>query len=376
MRPAWLVLADGSIFEGRSVGAEGQAVGEIVFQTGLTGYQEVITDPSYAGQIVTFTYPHIGNVGVNPEDMESAKLFLHGLIMCDYCLQPSSWRSRQPLHRYLKQQGIVAIEGVDTRAVTRRIRDHGAMPAVISSHARDPRSLISVAKAAAGMEGQELVSDVTCLRPYTWNAGSWEKSEGEISSEQNYKRPCVVVVDFGVKHNILRCLVDCGARVEVVPASTSAAEIMAFAPNGVLLSNGPGDPAAVEYAIETIRALLGKVPMFGICLGHQLLSLALGARTYKLSFGHHGANQPVQDLRTGRIEITSQNHGFAVDPKTLPANAQVTHKNLSDDTVEGFVVSSQNIFAVQYHPEASPGPHDAFGLFEDFLTACRGNQNA
>lgn len=371
MRPAWLVLADGSIYEGRSVGADGETSGEIVFHTGLSGYQEIITDPSYCGQIVTFTCPHIGNVGVNPDDIESARPHVRGLVMRDYCPTPSNWRSAQPLHRYLRQHNIVAIEGVDTRAVTRRIRVHGAMPGIISTEARDPRALIARAEALPSMEGQELVSEVTCQAPYEWKATSWKPESACASGDtQQSGATKIVVFDFGVKTNILRCLRDTGVQVEVVPATTSAQAAMARQPSGVLFSNGPGDPAAVEGVVETIQGLLGKTPLFGICLGHQLMARALGAKTFKLPFGHHGANQPVQELSTGRVDITSQNHGFAVDPESFPDSVEVTHRNLNDGTVEGFRSRDLPVFAVQYHPEASPGPHDACSLFDEFLELC------
>lgn len=369
--PAWLVLADGTIFEGASVGADGEAVGEVVFFTGLTGYQEVITDPSYCGQIVTFTYPHIGNVGVNPVDIESHALNVQGLVMCDYCPQPSNWRSTQPLHHALRQQGVVAIEGVDTRALTRRLRDHGAMPGLISTCATDPRTLVERARDLPGMAGQELVSRVTCQAPYAWDARRWQVAGDAAPAASGLPAMKIVVYDFGVKQNILRCLCDEGAAVEVVPAATPAADVLARKPDGVLLSNGPGDPAAVGYAVDALHALIGRVPLFGICLGHQLLARALGGDTFKLPFGHHGANQPVKDLRTGRVEITSQNHGFAVRAESLPSAAQVTHINLNDQTVEGFCLPDRQLFAVQYHPEASPGPHDSWGLFGEFLQWCR-----
>ena len=311
---------------------------------------------------------------------------VNGLVMRDYCPTPSNWRSAEPLHRYLKKHDIVAIEGIDTRAVTRRIRNHGAMPGIISTTERDPHQLVEQAKALPSMEGQELVSEVTCKARYEWNEGSWAPSESSVvtrgawsvnrevnqrGTSHEARATKIVVIDFGVKTNILRCLVDTGATVEVMPATTTAEEILAAKPNGVLFSNGPGDPAAVEYAITTIHDLIGKVPLFGICLGHQLMARAIGAKTFKLPFGHHGANQPVRDVQSGCIDITSQNHGFAVDPDTLPESVEVTHINLNDGTVEGFRSKTDPVFAVQYHPEASPGPHDACNLFDEFLMLCR-----
>ncbi len=378
MHAAWLVLSSGHIFEGRSIGADGETVGEIVFHTGLSGYQEIITDPSYSGQIVTFTCPHIGNVGVNPDDMESTRPFVQGLIMRDYCPAPSNWRATQPLHRYCKQHHIIALDGIDTRSVTRLLREHGALQAVISTTARDPQKLVARARELPSMLGQELVSGVTCAAAYVWSDGlSTTRDEGRpfatltrTKDATATHKPHIVVYDFGAKHNIMRCLVEAGATVEVVPATTSAREVLARKPAGVLLSNGPGDPAAVDYAIANIRKLIGKVPLFGICLGHQLLALALGARTYKLPFGHHGANQPVRNEQTGRVEITSQNHGFAVDATTLPASAKITHINLNDHTLEGFCVKNDALMAIQYHPESSPGPHDSGYLFGEFLKNC------
>ncbi|MBI2343514.1 MAG: glutamine-hydrolyzing carbamoyl-phosphate synthase small subunit [Deltaproteobacteria bacterium] len=401
MKPAWLVLADGTIFSGLSIGADGEVAGEVVFQTGMSGYQEVITDPSYSGQIVVFTAAHIGNVGVNPADMESRRPWVRGLVMRDYCSMPSNWRATQPLHRYLKQHGIVAIEGVDTRTVTRTIRRAGAMPAMLTTHAVDPGTVIARAAALPGMSGQELVRDVTRRTPTAWTEGPWN----HVTTIGGAHVPCgsasgyflvhplrgspdsvvaipppaplcgwavrIAVLDFGVKENILRELVARGCQVTVWPATTPAKAILATDPDGCLFSNGPGDPAAVDYAIATVRALLPRRPALGICLGHQLMALAVGGRTYKLPFGHHGANQPVKTVATGRVAITSQNHGFAVDPDSLPAGLTVTHVNLNDGTVEGFCATDAPHFAVQYHPEASPGPHDSAGIFDQFVAACQ-----
>lgn len=375
MKPSWLVLANGSIFHGVSVGAEGEAAGEVVFHTGMSGYQEVLTDPSYCGQIITFTSPHIGNVGVNREDVESNRLRVQGLVMRDYCPTPSNYRATQPLHRYLKQHGIVAIEGVDTRTVTRSLRDHGSMPGIISTVTHDPQELVARAAALPSMDGQELVSTVTCPKPYGWTEhDTWCSPPPSRAGAGGGCR--ILVFDFGVKYNILRSLVSCGAQVEVIPATTPATDVLAKKPDGVMLSNGPGDPAAVGYVIDTLRALLGRVPIFGICLGHQLLAHAYDARTFKLPFGHHGANQPVKILRSGRVEITSQNHGFAVDPDSLPAHVAVTHLNLNDHTVEGFRSTKDPVMAVQYHPEASPGPHDAAVLFREFMEMCGDSAHA
>lgn len=377
MSRAWLVLADGTSFEGRSCGAEGEASGELVFNTSLTGYQEILTDPSYRGQIVTMTATHIGNVGVNAEDVESARPQISGLVVRDYCPLPCNWRSRMPLHHYLQQHHIVAIEGVDTRAVTRHIRAAGAMPALLSSHDAELATLRARAAALPGMAGQELVTQVTCRQPYVWTEGrgAWG---GACQSEptphrSGAVRPHLLVYDFGVKRNILRSLVDHGARVTVVPATTPAREVLAQRPDGILLSNGPGDPSVVDTVIPEIQALIGRVPIFGICMGHQLLARAVGARTFKLKFGHRGGNQPVSECATGQVQMTSQNHGFAVDAGSLPTTAEITHINLNDGTLEGFRCPEQRYMAVQFHPEANPGPHDADGLFAEFLHMCTRN---
>jgi len=359
---ALLCLADGTCFEEVACGARGVAVGEIVFTTGMTGYEEVLTDPSYAGQIVTMTAPHIGNTGINPEDTESVVGVpqVAGFIVLDVSPLSSNYRATETLDVYLARHGIVAISGIDTRALTRHLRDHGAQNGAIG--AADPPLLQRKAREAPSMAGQDLVTGVTPKEPYvfTESSGAWGTKPAK-SPERH-----VVAIDLGLKRNILRCLVDSGCRLTVVPAHMKAEEILSLRPDGVFVSNGPGDPAAVTYAIDTVRALLGKTPLFGICLGHQLLALALGGTTYKLKFGHRGINQPVLDRTTGRIEITTQNHGFAVDVTSLEGRAQTTHVHLNDKTSEGLAVPELNAFSVQYHPEAAAGPHDALYLFERF----------
>jgi carbamoyl-phosphate synthase small subunit len=366
-RDAYLVLADGTIYRGRAFGAIGESLGEVVFNTAMTGYQEVLTDPSYKGQIVCMTYPEIGNVGINSEDAESARVYVDGFVVKEYWPRPSNWRSSMSLGEYLERAGVVGIEGIDTRALVRRIRTYGAQQAIISSHDFDPASLAAKATAAPGLEGHDLVREVTCAEPYEWEWGDWELGHGFRRADgQRRDAPLVVAVDYGIKRNILRRLVATGFRLKVVPAFATAAEILALAPDGIFLSNGPADPAAVPYARTTAAGLLGKKPIFGICLGHQILGLALGGKTYKLGFGHHGANHPVKDLRTNRVEITSQNHGFAVDAESVKGRAELSHLNLNDQTVEGLRGVGVPFFSVQYHPEASPGPHDASYLFARF----------
>jgi carbamoyl-phosphate synthase small subunit len=371
-RAALLALADGTVFRGRAFGAAGEAVGEIVFNTSMTGYQEILTDPSYEGQLVAMTYPQIGNVGVNPEDVESRRPFVRGFVVREYRAEPSSWRATESLGAYLARHGIPGIEGIDTRALVRHLRDAGSQEAVLSSADLDPARLVAKAKASPGLVGRDLVRHVTCAEPYDWTEGPWRLGQGYASAPDvgagGGRAPFVVAYDFGIKWNILRNLVGVGCRVRVVPAYTPAADVLAMRPDGVFLSNGPGDPDAVAGAPEAVAGLLGRVPVFGICLGHQILGLALGGRTYKLKFGHHGGNQPVQDLTTGKVEITAQNHGFAVDVDSLRGRAEVTHLNLNDRTVEGLAVTGQPTFSVQYHPEASPGPHDARYLFRRFVT--------
>ncbi len=371
---AFLALADGTVFEGVSFGASGEATGEIVFNTSITGYQEILTDPSYQGQIVTMTFPEIGNVGINEEDLESHRPFAGGMVVKEYCDHPSSWRSEKSLACYMRQHGIVGIQGLDTRALVRRIREGGAQMGVVSTTDGDHQSLVKKASEAPNLVGRDLVKEVTCSEPYDWNQGNWclETGYGKSKAAKQSKSDeqdgfFVVAYDFGVKFNILRNLVESGCRVRVVPAHTSAAEVLALEPDGVFLSNGPGDPSAVSYAIINVASLVGKVPIFGICLGHQIMSLALGGKTYKLKFGHHGGNQPVMDLQTGKVEITSQNHGFCVDTDSLKGGAEVTHINLNDKTVEGLNHTRESLFSVQYHPESSPGPHDANYLFSRFV---------
>lgn len=366
---AFLALADGTVFEGSTFGAQGEAVGEIVFNTSLTGYQEILTDPSYTGQIVTMTYPEIGNVGVNTEDVESRQPFVEGFVVKEYWERPSNWRAQKSLATYMCEHDIVGIQGIDTRALVRRIRDGGAQQGVISTRDLDAKRLVEKAQAAPSLVGRDLVKEVTCREPYDWSQGYWELESGYRQQGTGHApepRFSVVAYDFGVKFNILRHLVEAGCRVRVVPAHTPAAEVLGLKPDGVFLSNGPGDPDALPYAKENIAALVGKVPLFGICLGHQILGLALGGQTYKLKFGHHGGNQPVMDLATRKVEITAQNHGFCVDVDSLQERAEVTHLNLNDRTVEGLRHTQEPLFSVQYHPESSPGPHDADYLFRRF----------
>ncbi len=367
-REAILALADGRVFRGRGFGAIGETTGEVVFNTAMTGYQEVLTDPSYKGQIVCMTYPEIGNVGINAEDAESARVYVEGFIVKEYWPRPSNWRSEMTLGAYLERAGVVGIEGIDTRALVRHIRTHGAQEAVISSVTLDDAVLVARARASPGLVGRDLVKEVTCAEPYGWELGDWQLGSGyrRLTKEEMRDAPAIVALDYGIKRNILRRLVATGFRVRVMPASSSAADVLASNPDGIFLSNGPADPAALPYASEAVRGLLGKKPIFGICLGHQILGLALGGLTYKLNFGHHGANHPVMDLRTRKVEITSQNHGFAVDADSLAGRAELSHLNLNDKTVEGLRGVAVPFFSVQYHPEASPGPHDAGYLFGRF----------
>ncbi|PZV05087.1 MAG: carbamoyl phosphate synthase small subunit [Leptolyngbya sp.] len=371
-QPALLVLADGSYYPGYSFGALGTTIGEVVFNTGMTGYQEVLTDPSYCGQIVTFTYPELGNTGVNPDDEESARPQVRGAIARNICARPSNWRSTQSLQDYFKQHHVLGIYGIDTRALTRKLRSVGSMNGAISTEVLDPNELLQRIQAAPSMAGLNLVKEVTTATAYEWSEvteAGWEFSPGTQTDDNPLT---VVALDFGVKRNILRRLASYGCRVIVVPSSTSPEEILKYNPDGIFLSNGPGDPAAVTEGVETTKALLSsQKPIFGICMGHQILGLSLGAETFKLKFGHRGLNQPC-GLEQKQVEITSQNHGFAISADSLPdADVEITHLNLNDRTVAGLRHKSLPLFSVQYHPEASPGPHDADYLFEQFVTLMR-----
>ena len=375
---AVLVLADGTTFRGRSIGMAGETVGEVVFNTAMTGYQEILTDPSYAGQIVTLTYPHIGNTGVNDEDVEAVRVHAAGLVIRDLPVRASNFRAQRDLSSYLQQQGVVAIADIDTRQLTRRLREGGAQAGCIvtadSTSALDEKTIeraLRRARSYAGMAGQDLAKVVSVKRPYQWTGGSWrlaraDGTPGFVVREQN--RFHVVAYDYGVKQNILRLMADRGCRISVVPAQTRASDVFNLKPDGVFLANGPGDPEPCEYAVEATREFIAcKVPTFGICLGHQILGLAVGARTLKMKFGHHGANHPVLDLATRKVYITSQNHGFAVDEKTLPTNARITHVSLFDGSLQGFELTDAPAFCFQGHPEASPGPHDICDLFDRFI---------
>ncbi len=365
--PAILALADGSVFRGISIGAEGSSIGEVVFNTAMTGYQEILTDPSYSQQIVTLTYPHIGNTGVNKEDEESDSVWVAGLVIRDLPLASSSFREEQTLTDYLKVHKIVAIADIDTRRLTRILRDKGAQSGcIVAGSAIDEAAAIAKAKSFAGLAGMDLAKEVTVKKPYSWTEGVWELGNGhhEVKDFQFH----VVAYDYGVKRNILRMLVERGCRLTVVPAQTSAADVLALKPDGVFLSNGPGDPGPCDYAIAAIKAILDTdIPVFGICLGHQLLALASGAQTEKMKFGHHGANHPVQDIESKVVMITSQNHGFAVNEKTLPANLKATHRSLFDGSLQGIHRTDKPAFSFQGHPEACPGPHDVAPLFDHFI---------
>ena len=371
---AALVLADGTVFWGQGIGASGSGIGEVCFNTAMTGYQEIMTDPSYAGQIITFTFPHIGNIGANPEDIEGQVTAARGVVLRANITEPSSWRAAQHLDAWLKARNLVGIAGIDTRALTRRIRDVGAPIACL---AHDPAGKLDTAalqaQAAAwpGLEGMDLAAEVSCRQTYAWEETRWALGQGygKLENPEHH----VVAVDYGAKRNILRCLASLGCRVTVVPADTPAKDILRHKPDGIFLSNGPGDPAATgRYAVPVIQDLLATdLPLFGICLGHQILALALGARTTKMHLGHHGANHPVKDLATGRVEITSQNHGFAVEPESLPDSVEVSHISLFDGSNEGLRVKDRPVFSVQYHPEASPGPRDSHYLFERFIDMIR-----
>ncbi len=375
-RPAILALADGTVFRGSSIGAEGISSGEVVFNTALTGYQEILTDPSYARQIVTLTCPHIGNVGVNQQDEESTKIWAAGLVIRDLPLAVSNFRSQGSLDTYLKERNIVAIADIDTRKLTRILREKGAQNGCLMAGEVDVDKAVAAAGAFAGLKGMDLAREVTTDKPYTWNEGSWSLDKG-FAPAGNGSRYRVVAYDFGVKRNILRMLVDRGCELTVVPATTPAADVLARQPDGVFLSNGPGDPEPCDYAIAAITDIVAAgVPTFGICLGHQLLALASGAKTMKMKFGHHGANHPVQHLDDKTVAITSQNHGFAVDETTLPTNLGATHRSLFDGSLQGIHRTDQPAFSFQGHPEASPGPHDAAPLFDHFIALMTQHQKA
>ncbi|MFW6170752.1 MAG: glutamine-hydrolyzing carbamoyl-phosphate synthase small subunit [Planctomycetota bacterium] len=365
---AKLALDDGTVLTGESFGARGEVEGEVVFNTSMTGYQEILTDPSYCGQIVTMTYPQIGNYGVNEEDVESVQPRLSGFIVRASSRVSSNFRSTGLLHDYLVKHGIIGLAGIDTRALVRRIRRFGAMKGVLSSTELDDTTLVEKAKSSPGLVGRDLVREVLPKGSSRWEQGlsPWGRLAGSAKPRQKEREPHVVALDFGMKWNIPRHLYDLGCRVTIVPGTVTAEEVLELAPDGVFLSNGPGDPEPVDYAVRTIGALLGKTPIFGICLGHQLLALAGGGKTFKLKFGHRGANQPVLNLETGRVEITAQNHGFAVEDETLPESLAVTHRNLNDQTIAGLRHRTAAAFSVQYHPEASAGPHDSWYLFEQF----------
>ncbi|MBE2896980.1 glutamine-hydrolyzing carbamoyl-phosphate synthase small subunit [Pasteurellaceae bacterium HPA106] len=365
-KPAILVLADGTVFHGTAIGHLGVSVGEVVFNTAMTGYQEILTDPSYTKQLVTLTYPHIGNTGTNDEDTESNQVYASGLIIRDLPLTHSNFRATQSLSEYLQANKVVAIADIDTRALTRKLRDKGAQAGCIMTCDIDGQKALELAKAFGSMAGKDLAKEVSCAKPYEWTQGQWALGQG-------FKQPLgaqfhVVAYDFGVKHNILRMLAERGCRITVVPAQTPAQTVLAYNPDGIFLSNGPGDPEPCDYAIENIKTLLhSKKPLFGICLGHQLLALAMGGKTRKMTFGHHGANHPVQDLDSQQVFISSQNHGFEVDETSLPENVRITHRSLFDNSVQGLALTTQSAFSFQGHPEASPGPHDLGGLFDKFI---------
>lgn len=371
--PAYLVLEDGTIFQGCSIGAQGSTVGEVVFNTSMTGYQEILTDPSYRKQIVTLTYPHIGNVGVNSEDWESEHVHAAGLVIRDSSMISSSWRSQQTLEDYLTEHNIVAIADIDTRSLTRRLREKGALSGVIVSGQVDPQEYVEQAQSFAGLKGMDLAKEVTTANAYAWNHSTWASealNTATINNVSNGHPFKVVALDYGVKHNILRILQDLGCEIQVVPAQSSYEEVMAYQPEGVFLSNGPGDPEPCDYAINMIKQLVSaRLPTFGICLGHQLFALACGANTMKMKFGHHGANHPVKDIDSGQVMISSQNHGFAVDESSLPETLIATHRSLFDDSLQGIRHHDCPAYSFQGHPEASPGPHDVIELFQPFIAA-------
>jgi len=366
------VLADGSVFRGTAIGAEGSAVGEVVFNTAMTGYQEILTDPSYTEQIVTLTYPHIGNTGTNSEDQESDNVWAKGLIIRDLAMKASNFRKEETLSAYLQRHNVVGIADIDTRRLTRILREKGAQNGCIIVGELDEQKALKLAQEFPGLKGMDLAKEVCCDKPYEWKGGSWQLGEGFTQPEQSKYH--VVAYDYGCKQNILRLLADRNCKITVVPAQTPAEDVLAMNPDGIFLSNGPGDPEPCDYAIEAIKTFLDKdVPIFGICLGHQLLSIASGAQSVKMKFGHHGANHPVQDLKTKQVMITSQNHGFAVDEENLPACLDVTHRSLFDGTLQGVHRNDKPAFSFQGHPEASPGPHDASELFDHFIELMQAN---
>jgi carbamoyl-phosphate synthase small subunit len=378
-KKALLALEDGTVFRGRSFTGDGEAVGEVVFNTSMSGYQEILTDPSYCGQMVAMTYPLIGSYGINDQDVESERIQVRAFLVKEYQDVPSNWRSEKPLVQYLREANVPGVEGIDTRALTKHIREKGAMRAALSTLDLEADSLVEKAKRSPSMEGADLVREVTCKEPEMWRDGKRRPIEGRLSHFEWPDEPGkfrVVAMDYGIKHNILRCLEKKGCNILLLPAETDSRTIERLNPQGLFLSNGPGDPAAVTYAVKTIRGQLGQRPVFGICLGHQLVGLALGGKTFKLKFGHRGANQPVKDLKTGKVEITSQNHGFCVDIESLKdSDIILSHVNLNDGTLEGLVHKKLPLFSVQYHPEASPGPHDATYLFDRFVEMMEKNSD-
>lgn len=377
MSKTYLVLEDGTVFEGESFGAKGEIIGEVVFNTTMTGYQEILTDPSYYGQMVAMTYPLIGNYGINEQDFESAKPQVSAFIVKEYSKVFSNYRASISLGEFMEKYGVVGITGVDTRKLVRHIREKGSMNAIVSSMTNDITYLQDKVAASESIEGKDLVQYVTCSKPYTWTQGSWNIENNDFNYPSIHDDLHIVAVDYGIKQNILRYFVENGAKVTVVPAQTTFSNIVKLKPDGIFLSNGPGDPEPLVYAHELAKNLVdNNYPVFGICLGNQILSIALGGKTYKLKFGHHGGNHPVKDLSTGKVEITAQNHCFAASMESLKGKVEITHINLNDNTVEGIKVKDKPVFAVQYHPENGPGPHDATYLFDRFLTLVKNNQNA
>lgn len=367
MKKAVFALEDGIVFEGSNFGAEGETFGEAVFNTSITGYQEILTDPSYNGQIVVMTYPEIGNYGINSEDLESKRPFTKGLVVKEYWPIPSNWRSEESLENFLTRNGVIGIQGIDTRKITKRIRTKGAQKCVISTEDFNKENLLKKINKSPSILGKDLVTEVSCKKPYKWKKGTENWIPAYDKKPKTYNKFKVVAYDFGIKTNILRRLTDLGCDLTIVPSKTSPEEILSMNPDGIFLSNGPGDPEGVSYAVKNVKNLIGQKPIFGICLGHQVIALALGGKTFKLKFGHRGGNQPVKNFQTGKVEITSQNHSFAVDPDSLGEEVEITHLNLNDQTVEGLRHKEHPLFSVQYHPESSPGPHDSSYLFHDFL---------